>query len=78
MARVTCSQCGTVRVVTSDKRKRCRRCGTWLSADSPSIKDTKQTGVTPDSTDAGKQTGKVKGEPEEVEQGTDGRKQSRR
>jgi hypothetical protein len=61
-------------VVTSDKRKRCRRCGTWLSADSVPVKETKQTGVTPDSTDAGKQTGKIKGKPEKTEQVTEGRK----
>lgn len=33
MARVTCPNCGTVRVVVEGKRKKCRKCGTPLTAE---------------------------------------------
>ncbi|MEN6424022.1 MAG: hypothetical protein ABFE13_01565 [Phycisphaerales bacterium] len=33
MARVTCPNCGTVRVVVEGKRKNCRKCGTRLTAE---------------------------------------------
>jgi DNA repair exonuclease SbcCD ATPase subunit len=32
MARITCPNCGAERIVMAGKRKRCRKCNTWLTS----------------------------------------------
>jgi len=43
MARVTCPQCGTERVVVEGKRKNCRKCGTRLTANMANVKKAAKT-----------------------------------
>ena len=48
MAQVKCPQCGRVRLVVEGKRKKCRKCGTPLTADMAKKVETKTVTEKPD------------------------------